>query len=100
MDIYFYDLNERAQEAVLQEAGIKSAEDANWDVYPLAVIDFENIRYENATEIVNEIRDWDNKTTKEEILEELKTRVERREIVQELYDYIEENWECFESSTR
>ena len=100
MDIYFYDLNERAQEALLQEAGIKSAEDANWDVYPIAVIDLENVRYEKADEIVNEIRDWDNKTAKEEILEELEARTERGEITQELYDYIEENWEWFESNVR
>ena len=37
-ELYFSDLTETAQAEVLRRARITSAEDANWDVFPIAVI--------------------------------------------------------------
>lgn len=37
-EIYFSDLNRDAQQSLLETAGIKSPEEANWDCYPIAQI--------------------------------------------------------------
>jgi len=41
MRIMFEDLNEYAQRRLLAEAGIKSPEERNWDVEPIAIVDIE-----------------------------------------------------------
>lgn len=41
VQIFFNDLTPEAQERVLEAAGLSSAEEANWDVIPLAVLDYE-----------------------------------------------------------
>jgi hypothetical protein len=41
MRIMFDDLNEHAQRRLLAEAGIKSPEEMNWDVEPIAIVDME-----------------------------------------------------------
>lgn len=40
-EIYFNDLNENVQKRLLAELNISSAKDMNWDIFPLATIDFE-----------------------------------------------------------
>ena len=40
-ELYFDDLTEKAQEELLRKAGLKSAEDNNWDVFPITVIEFD-----------------------------------------------------------
>ncbi|HUS73360.1 MAG TPA: hypothetical protein VMY06_09870 [Sedimentisphaerales bacterium] len=41
MRIMFEDLNEYAQKRLLAEAGIKSPEERNWDIEPIAIVDIE-----------------------------------------------------------
>jgi hypothetical protein len=41
VEIYFRDLSDEKQAEILQAAGIDTEEDGNWDVLPLAVVDFE-----------------------------------------------------------
>lgn len=41
VEIYFNDLSSKKQAEVLQAAGIETEEDGNWDVLPLAIVDFE-----------------------------------------------------------
>ena len=41
MELFFDDLTQDAQEALLQYAGINAPEDANWDVVPVAVIELQ-----------------------------------------------------------
>ena len=40
-ELYFDDLTEQAQNELLRKAGIKSAKDMNWDVFPITVIEFD-----------------------------------------------------------
>lgn len=40
-EIWFHDLNSRAQEDLLRTAGIESEEDNNWDIYPIVVLELE-----------------------------------------------------------
>ena len=35
IEIYFDDLKEEVQKQILEEAGLKSPEEANWDIFPL-----------------------------------------------------------------
>ena len=44
IEIYFNDLNEEVQKLLLEEAGVKDPSDANWDVFPIATLDFEERR--------------------------------------------------------
>lgn len=39
-ELYFRDLTPEAQKALLQEAGISRPEEANWDVFPIDVLEF------------------------------------------------------------
>lgn len=39
-ELYFSDLNENAQQEILEKAGVKKPEDMNWDVFPITVITF------------------------------------------------------------
>ena len=41
LEIYFSDLTPEAQERALAAAGIENASDANWDIFPIATIEFE-----------------------------------------------------------
>ena len=41
VSIFFDDLKPEAQAALLEAAGIDKPEDANWDLIPLATVDFE-----------------------------------------------------------
>ncbi|MHC4310067.1 MAG: hypothetical protein ACYSSN_09000 [Planctomycetota bacterium] len=41
MRIMFDDLNKYAQRRLLAKAGIKSPEEMNWDVEPIAIVDIE-----------------------------------------------------------
>ena len=40
-DLYFNDLTREAQKEILSVAGLNSPEEANWDVFPITTIDFE-----------------------------------------------------------
>lgn len=40
-EIYFNDLIPDVRDLLLKQAGVESAEDMNWDVFPIATIDFE-----------------------------------------------------------
>ena len=39
-EIYFSDLTKEAQDDLLEKANITKPEDANWDVFPIATIEF------------------------------------------------------------
>ena len=39
LEIYYYDLNEEAQEQLFAFYGIKEAEDANLDINPIAILE-------------------------------------------------------------
>ena len=41
VDIFFADLSEETQKAVLAEAGVKDMEEMNWDVFPLTTYECE-----------------------------------------------------------
>lgn len=41
LEIYFSDLTPEAQERALAAAGIEDASDANWDYFPIAIMEFE-----------------------------------------------------------
>lgn len=43
IEIYFSDLNEDMQKKLLEEAGVESPEDMNWDVFPIAVVPIERM---------------------------------------------------------
>lgn len=40
-ELYFSDLTEHAQQVFLKTAGLKSAEEGNYDVFPITTIEFE-----------------------------------------------------------
>lgn len=41
VEIYFNDLTTEAQSKVCKAAGIATGADANWDIIPIALVDFE-----------------------------------------------------------
>ena len=41
-ELYFTDLTEKAQQKLLEKAGVKSPEEMNWDVFPITTLNFEN----------------------------------------------------------
>lgn len=41
-EIYFNDLNERAQKELMELVGLEKPEDGNWTYLPLATVDFED----------------------------------------------------------
>ena len=47
VDIYFRDLKPEAQKNILDAFGIKSEAEANWDVFPMALVEGEIIRKED-----------------------------------------------------
>jgi len=58
MEIYFGDLTKAAQKRLLKEACIKKPQDANWDVFPIGDVIFEDpSTYEN--------ENWDDDGDKE-----------------------------------
>ena len=42
MEIYFRDLNEDTQKAVLDFYGLETPEDGNYDVFPVCVLEYED----------------------------------------------------------
>ena len=40
-EIYITDLTKEAQEELLKVAGVQSPEETNWDVFPIAIVEFE-----------------------------------------------------------
>lgn len=46
VEIFFSDLNAETQIAVLEAAGVESAEEMNWDVFPLFDLDFDHPTWE------------------------------------------------------
>lgn len=38
IEIYFNDLTEEAQKQLLEVAGVKTPEEANWDIFPITSI--------------------------------------------------------------
>ena len=47
LEIFFHDLDEEAQQRVLELYGINSPEDMNFDVVPLFVLEYEDTRTRN-----------------------------------------------------
>ena len=41
VEIFFADLSEETQKAVLAEAGVKDASEMNWDVFPITTYECE-----------------------------------------------------------
>ena len=41
-ELYFSDLTEEAQKSFLEKAGLNSAEEGNYDVFPITEIEFDN----------------------------------------------------------
>jgi hypothetical protein len=41
-ELFFDDLTPTAQAEILEKAGIKSADEMNWEVFPITTIEFEN----------------------------------------------------------
>ena len=41
VEIYFDDLSKKKQDEILKASGLSSPSDANWDVFPITVVDFE-----------------------------------------------------------
>ena len=41
-ELYFSDLTEEAQKEILEKAGIKTPQEANWDVFPITEVSFED----------------------------------------------------------
>lgn len=41
VEIFYDDLNEEAQERVLEAAGVEDPDDMNWDTMPLTIVEFE-----------------------------------------------------------
>ena len=39
IEIYFYELSEEKQEEILEAYGLASAEEMNWDVFPLFTLE-------------------------------------------------------------
>lgn len=86
MELYFYDLKEEAQKALLDETGIKEPEDMNWDVFPIAIIETENMLAEKCEDVAK--YDLPKGLTDEEILNAVKELLNEGTITQKQYDYI------------
>ena len=41
-ELYFDDLTDVAKESILKKANLKAPEDANWDVFPITTIEFDD----------------------------------------------------------
>ena len=41
IELYFSDLNEEAQKELLKTANISDPKEANWDVFPITILEFE-----------------------------------------------------------
>lgn len=65
-EIYFGDLNEQTQKALLNAAGLQNPEEANWDVFPVATVSTETMLHDKAEEIMT---DYLNGEDAEEMLE-------------------------------
>lgn len=90
MEIYFGNLKEETQKELLNNAGISSPEEANWDVFPVAVVETENMLHDKAVEIMCDYLDGDDRETMIEQLHGLETEGVVSEV---LYDYIIDNWD-------
>jgi len=56
VEIYYDDLSEEKQQAALEAAGLATPEDGNWDVYPLAVLEYEADEEGNEAEVATDSR--------------------------------------------
>lgn len=88
-EIYFTDLNEEAQKDLLDKAGIKNPEDANWDIFPIATIPMGSNLQDKAEEIMQDYLDGNE----EDMISQLKALREKGEVTETLYNYIIENWD-------
>ena len=72
-ELYFSDLTEEAQKSFLEKAGLNSAEEGNYDVFPITEIEFDNEDDEEEFEDDNLTKDGVpvNKVTSVEIDSEL-----------------------------
>ena len=89
-EIYFGDLNEETQKALLNAAGMQDPEEANWDVFPVATVSTEMMLHDKAEEIMT---DYLNGEDAEEMLEQLRSLKTEGSVTDDLYDYIIENWD-------
>lgn len=88
-EIYFSDLNEEAQKDLLDKAGIKDPEDANWDIFPIATIQMDSRLQDEAEEIMQDYLDGNE----EDMIRQLKALHEKGDVTETLYNYIIENWD-------
>lgn len=49
-ELYFSDLTEEAQQNILECVGVESAEDMNWDVFPITEIEFDDNEFDEDDE--------------------------------------------------
>ena len=89
-EIYFNDLNEENQKALLNAAGITDPAEANWDVFPIAVVGTETMLHDRAEEIMQDYLDGDDA---EEMIAQLRSLHTEGVVTDCLYDYIIENWD-------
>lgn len=89
-EIYFENLNEETQKALLNAAGIQGPEEANWDVFPIAVVSTETMLHDKAEEIMQDYLDGDDA---EEMIDQLRSLHTEGVVTDCLYDYIIENWD-------
>lgn len=90
MEIYFDNLKEETQKELLDNAGISSPEEANWDVFPVAVVETENMLHDKAVEIMCDYLDGDGY---EAMVEQLRSLMTKGVVSKALYDYIIDNWD-------
>lgn len=60
MNLYFKDLTPEAQAVLLKEAGIKSPQEMNWDVFPITELDFDNEDDDNNIIQARFVSEWEN----------------------------------------
>lgn len=89
-EIYFGNLNEETQKALLNAAGIQDPAEANWDVFPVAIVSTETMLHDKAEEIMTDYLDGEDT---EEMLEQLRNLKTEGFVTDDLYDYIIENWD-------
>lgn len=89
-EIYFGNLNEETQKALLNAAGIQAPEEANWDIFPIAIIRTEMMLHDKAEEIMRDYLDGDDA---EEMIEQLRSLKTEGVVTDDLYDYIIHNWD-------
>ena len=87
-ELYFSDLTPEAQKELLNVAGLECPEDANWDCWPIATIEFD--LGDKAKEIM---RDYLDAEDVEDMLEQLRSLKTEGVVTENLYDFIIDNWD-------